>query len=132
MARKRASSQQESPRIATARNLRDAALTLLRKHGEWIRIPPQNIPTMSVEHAGFGILHRSPFQPIPQASDRDKYTTAVLGLRHIKYMPYGLDIWHPLKVLSVEWRADEILHVISFKRGSWEQELIRVAEEPIE
>jgi hypothetical protein len=38
--------------------------------------------------------------------------------------PYSLDIWAPRKVLSVQWAGSDNLLIVSFRRGSWEQDLL--------
>lgn len=49
------------------------------------------------------------------------------GLRPPQKLPYGLDIWEPLaKVLNIEW-SDNDVHVVSYKAGSWEQDLERLS-----
>jgi hypothetical protein len=35
-------------------------------------------------------------------------------------LPYGLEVWHGAKVLSVLWADDGRFEVASFVRGPWE------------
>jgi hypothetical protein len=35
-------------------------------------------------------------------------------------LPYGLEVWHGVKVLSVLWADDGRLEVARFVRGPWE------------
>jgi hypothetical protein len=39
-------------------------------------------------------------------------------------LPYGLDVWHGAKVLSIVWADDGAFEVISFVRGQWEDEAL--------
>jgi hypothetical protein len=39
-------------------------------------------------------------------------------------LPYGLDVWRGLKVLSVQWSTDGAFKVASFMRGAWEDEAL--------
>jgi len=39
-------------------------------------------------------------------------------------LPYGLDVWRGLKVLSVQWSAEGAFKVASFMRGAWEDEAL--------
>ena len=42
---------------------------------------------------------------------------------------YGLDIWWGKgKVLNIEWNDGETIEIVSFRRGSWEAELLALAE----
>jgi hypothetical protein len=40
-----------------------------------------------------------------------------------RMLPYGLDIWHNDRVLSIQWDADA-LTVITFQRGPWEKDVL--------
>jgi hypothetical protein len=42
-------------------------------------------------------------------------------------LSYCIDISHNQKVLSLEWADDGRTRVISFKRGSWEAELLALS-----
>jgi hypothetical protein len=38
-------------------------------------------------------------------------------------LPYGLDIWHHDRVLSLQWDGDH-LEVTGFRRGPWEEAVL--------
>jgi hypothetical protein len=48
------------------------------------------------------------------------------GLRPPQHLPYGLDVWERGKVLNIEWSDNNVL-VVSYKAGSWKQDLERLA-----
>jgi len=52
---------------------------------------------------------------------------AVADLRPPQNLPYGLDIWAPLKVLNIEWGVRGNVALVSFRPGEWEAELIAEA-----
>jgi hypothetical protein len=41
-------------------------------------------------------------------------------------LPYGLDIWHDQKVLSILWSDEGHFEVTTFVRGSWEDEALKL------
>jgi hypothetical protein len=43
------------------------------------------------------------------------------------YLPYVMDVWDGGKVLSLQWADDGSVEIISYKPGTWEQDLERHA-----
>lgn len=116
------------------RKLRDAALQLVERYGEWGETNIRRIRTG--RQAPFLVVSTTPFQRRPQASDDVKYLRA---LRAAQGAPVrleracGVDVWadlrvgaklKPLKVLSLGWNEGSAIDVVTFKRGSWERELL--------
>ena len=54
-----------------------------------------------------------------------KYMAAVFG-QPPRTLPYGLDIWHGKKVLSIDWDDAEAVEIRSFTPGKWEDTLLAV------
>jgi hypothetical protein len=122
-------------RIETAFQLRDHALAIVRRHGSYQSAGDAKFLMWRGE--ALSIMHRTPFQKWQagdaavralaakhEASlDDAKYAAATHGLELPEVLPYGLDVWHGKKVLSLEWADDGRARVISFKRGDWEEEL---------
>jgi hypothetical protein len=112
----------ESERVA---ELRDAALRVLERHGQWKPCGSRNLHMMTADVSNLLILHRTPFQKLLTPSERMKFMAAVLG-QAPRALPYGLDIWHGKKVFGIDWDDGREVEVRSFRRGEWEQRLLAV------
>ena len=87
-----------------ARELRDACLLLVARHG---------------------LASRQGGAPA---------TEVVLGPFRVRLTPTGarreMDVWHAgagtggAKVLGLWWSGDDVVTVVGFRRGAWEQELL--------
>jgi hypothetical protein len=42
-------------------------------------------------------------------------------------LPYCIDIFQARKLFSMEWADDGRLYIVSFKRGPWEVEFLKLA-----
>lgn len=129
----------KTSRIEDAIQLRDHALKIVRQHGSYQSAGDTRVLLWRGE--AFAIMHRTPFQKWSEPDDAAKKLAAInsVSLDHAKYaatlrgikppeaLPYGLDIWHGKKVFSLEWADDGRAHIISFKRGPWEDELLALA-----
>lgn len=91
----------------TAIRLRDAALIKLEKDGvwkDWGKCGPHLQWTANDgKETMYTVLLSTPFQ-------KDE-----------KFKNYELDIWVNRKVLSILWKQDRNITVISFRRGDWEK-----------
>ena len=105
--------------------LRDAALRVLERYGRWRPCGSRDLHMLTADVSNLLILHRTPFQKIFKPTDRMKYMAAVLG-RSPRTLPYGLDIWHGRKVLSIDWDEAEGVEIRSFTRGKWEDTVLAV------
>ena len=93
----------------TIRQLRDAAVSLLKLRGQWCS--NLGIETLDARVGGIDI------------SLRPAFDTAY---------SHGLDIWAPNKVLNIEWdEARRRLMTVSFGRGNWEQLLLSAAQQTV-
>ena len=58
----------------------------------------------------------------------------VLGPFRIRLTPSGarreMDVWHAggAKVLGLWWAGDDVVTVVGFRRGAWEQELLALGD----
>lgn len=132
-------------RIETALQLRDHALVILRRHGSYqsAGAPGGEAKFLMWRGEALSIMHRTPFQKWEAGDaavralatkrglslDRAKYAAALHGLDLPEVLPYGLDIWRGKKVFSLEWSDDGRSHIINFKRGEWEAELLELSPE---
>jgi hypothetical protein len=120
----------KSARLSHALELRDAALTIIKRIGIWNRTA-RDTRHLSAHANSFEIFYRTPFQRMPQVNNALKYRAAQLGLTAPKNLPYGLDIWAPNKVMNIEWDDKGNVELVSFHPGAWELELFALGREPI-
>jgi hypothetical protein len=128
-------------KIETALQLRDHALSILRQHGSYQG--DSDAKFLMWKDESFGIWLRTPFQKWdtgPEVAaktlaakhglslDQAKYAANLHGLKLPEVLPYCLDIWRGKKVFSLEWADDGRSHIISFKRGDWEAELLVLSQ----
>ncbi len=73
----------------------------------------------------FAFALRSPFTAWGiKASPPGSYSAALAKQRANPVLPWGLDVWHGRKVLSLHWDDAGRVEVISFTRGPWEDEAL--------
>src|SRR5262249_9693983 len=97
-------------KLTRALLLRDAAVTVLTRHGVWkaFRVARQTasggneIKALSARIGGLEISYRTPFQRVPEPNDGLRYLAVQHGVT-VRNLPYGLDVWAPKKVLNIEW-----------------------------
>ena len=79
----------------------------------------------------FAFALRSPFTAWGiKASPPGSYSAALAKQRANPVLPWGLDVWHGRKVLSLQWDDAGRVEVISFNRGLWEDEALALGPEP--
>jgi hypothetical protein len=105
--------------------LRDAGLSVLEVYGRWKPCGSRDLHMLTADVSNLLILYRTPFQKIFKPSERMKYMAAVFG-QPPRTLPYGLDIWHGKKVLSIDWDDAEAVEIRSFAPGKWEDTLLAV------
>lgn len=107
-----------------ATEIRDVVLPWLRANGAW-QEARSGLKLLGGTCGPFRFAYRTPFTPLPQTTARAprSHREAVLQQRAPLPLPYGLDVWHGAKVLSVEWSDGEAVNVISFRPGPWTTEL---------
>ena len=66
-------------------------------------------------------------QQPPDIPPLTKYLAAHRGKPTPVYLPYVMDVWDGGKVLSLQWADDGSVEIISYKSGTWEQDLERHA-----
>jgi hypothetical protein len=104
-------------KLARVTHLRDRALDLLKAKGAWHTVG-HGERLLGLDLGDLSMLYRTPFQPLPEASENVRYMQAMLGGKG--NLPYGLDIWHGRKkVMLVEWNEGEF-QVVTYRPGEWE------------
>lgn len=127
-------------RMETALQLRDHALLILRQQGRYE--PVGDVKFLMWKGEAFSMWLRTPFQKWETGSDvaakslaakhglsvdEAKYAATLHALKLPEVLPYCLDISQGRKVMSLEWADDGRAHIISFKRGPWEADLMALA-----
>jgi hypothetical protein len=126
-------------RTEAALQLRDHALTIVRRHGSYQQAGDAKFLMWNGD--SFGMMHRTPFQKwdAPDVAAKSLAANLGTGLGHAKYLaaqygvklpevlPYCIDIWRGKKVFSLEWADDGRSRIINFKRGAWEAEFLALA-----
>ena len=115
-------------RVERAKALRDFVLPLIREEGTLERVGPAAVVLWRTHSWSF--LYRTPFSRLPSSEAPALSYLHALLLQHVRpLLPYGLDVWHGPKVMSVEWNDIEF-HLISFRSGPWEAELMNLNTAP--
>jgi hypothetical protein len=123
---------QPAEKLRRATILRDAALEMLRREGNWQTTAGEHcLRLLHYEGTGFLMLHRTPFQQVPVSTKLVKEGFSERFQRELDKQ-YGLDIWvcGKGKVVNLIWNRNEPLEIVSFKRGSWENDLLTLCSAP--
>lgn len=122
-------------RTETARQIRDRALVLVRHYGSYEAVGEDK--DLTWRGAGFMVSYSTPLQRVEDPDAALKAAARKLGLsleqtrRQLareareglvvpQQLPYRLNIWQGRKVMNLEWSDDDALHIVSFRRGPWE------------
>ena len=106
--------------------IRDHVLTVVRERG---RLQIQRGPLRQIvfETGPWIVNHWTPFNTLsPEEASSTGYRHALERQHTRPDLPYGLDIWHGEKVLSILWSDRERFKVAIFVRGSWEDEALKL------
>ena len=112
-----------SDRTARALAIRDHLLPLIRAHGAMREISKGGLRMVAWKAGRFAFALRSPFTSWPDVVS-DSYEAALAMQRAGPVLPWGLEVWHGGKVLSLQWDDAGRAEVISFARGPWEDEAL--------
>lgn len=100
--------------------IRDHLLPLIRDRGA-IENQRGPVRVISLRMEPWAFSHWTPFNDLsPDEASSPGYRHAIERQRARPDLPYGLDVWHGDKVLSVLWSDDGAFEVVSFVRGPWE------------
>ena len=118
-------------RLRRVVEIRDASLALTRSKGRWSGSFVADGLTWMIRVGSIGALRvalRIPFTPPPELSDQLRYMVAGVPRVQLVEHPFGLDVWAGKKVLNLKWSDNDEFNVVSFRRGTWEDELLKAAE----
>jgi hypothetical protein len=100
--------------------IRDHLLLLVRQGGG-LEVQRGHVRLITLEQASWVIHHWTPFNDLlPGEASSPGYRHAVERQHETPDLPYGLEVWHGVKVLSVLWADDGRFEVSTFIRGPWE------------
>ena len=114
-----------SPRLVASNDdrvlaIRDHLLRLVHQDGE-LEVQRGPVRLVTWKQAAWVIHHWTPFNELqPGEASSPGYRHAVERQRSTPDLPYGLEVWHGVKVFSVLWADDGRFEVASFVRGPWE------------
>lgn len=100
--------------------IRDHLLPLVRAGGR-LEVQRGLVRLLVLKQAPFLIHHWTPFNDLqPGEASSPGYRHAVERQHAAPDLPYGLGVWHGVKVLNILWAIDGRFEVVSFVRGAWE------------
>jgi hypothetical protein len=113
--------------VARAIAIRNHLLPLIQAHGTLQEVSGMAGRVAVWKVGGFTCTLRNPFTPWPaEAPPAASYDQAISRQRAKPDLPWGLDVWHGRKVLSLQWDDEGQLEVLAFVRGPWEAEVLAV------
>jgi hypothetical protein len=106
--------------------IRDHLLPLVRERGA-LENQCGLVRLIVLQTGDWTINHWTPFSELmPDEASSPNYRHALERQHTRTDLPYGLDVWHGTKVLSVLWSDDGSFKVATFKRGSWEEDALKL------
>ena len=114
----------ETERTTQALAIRDLLLPMIRVHGAMQEVSGMVGRPVVWKAGDFTCTLRSPFTPWPAKVAIASYDHALSRQRAKPDLPWGLDVWHGRKVLSLQWNDAGRVEVVSFTRGPWEAEAL--------
>lgn len=104
--------------------IRDHVLPLVRERGT-VEVQRGSVRLTTLEMEPWVFHHWTPFSDLsPDEASAPGYRHAIERQHATPDLPYGLEIWRGLKVLSVLWVDAGDFEVPCFVRGSWEDEAL--------
>ena len=100
--------------------IRDHVLPFLRERGS-LQVQRDTVRLIELRMDKWTFRHWTPFNDIHSGeASSPGYRHAIERQRTQAELPYGLDVWHGVKVLRILWGNDGLFEVASFVRGPWE------------
>jgi hypothetical protein len=104
--------------------IRDHLLPLVRDRGT-VEVQRASVRLTTLETGPWVLHHWTPFNDLSTDEASSPGYRHALERQHARPdLPYGLEVWHGVKVLSVLWADDGAFEVVTFVRGSWEDEAL--------
>jgi hypothetical protein len=104
--------------------IRDHLLPLIRQRGT-LQVQRDVMRLIALELDPWVFNHWTPFNDLaPEQAASPGYRRALEEQRNRPELPYGLEVWHGDKVLSLLWADHGAFGVDCFIRGDWEDEAL--------
>ena len=104
--------------------IRDHILPLVREYGA-LEVQRDTVRLIELRIGAWTLRHWTPFNDlVPGEASSPGYRHAIERQHAKPDMPYGLDVYHGGRVLSVLWSDDGTMEVATFIRGPWEEEAL--------
>jgi hypothetical protein len=100
--------------------IRDHLLPLLRAQGA-LEVQRDMVRVVELRLAEWTVRHWTPFNELTYGEAASPgYRHAIERQRAQSNLPYGLEVWHEMRVLRILWADDGAFDVAEFVRGAWE------------
>ncbi|MBV8399337.1 MAG: hypothetical protein JOZ17_11450 [Acetobacteraceae bacterium] len=104
--------------------IRDHVLPLVRARGK-LEVQRGPVRVIRLRMHPWAFIHWTPFSELSSDEASSPGYRRALEHQHTRPdLPYGLDVWHGTKVLSVLWADQGDWEVLCFVRGPWEAEAL--------
>jgi hypothetical protein len=104
--------------------IRDHLLSLVREHGI-VEVQRGSVRLTALKIGAWLLYHWTPFNDLsPDEASSPGYRHAIERQYMRPDLPYGFDVWHGTKLLSILWANDGTFEVVGFIRGPWEDEAL--------
>jgi hypothetical protein len=107
--------------------IRDHLLPMVRAHG-LLEVQRGTLRLTTLQKGPWTVTHWTPFNDLaPDEASSPGYRHALERQQAGPALSYGIEIWHNAdKVLCMLWVDDGTSEIISFVRGPWEGEALRL------
>ena len=106
--------------------IRDHLLPLVRERGT-VETQRGPVRLIVLKTGGWILNHWTPFNELSVGEASSPGYRHALERQHTRPdLPYGLDVWRDSKLLRVLWSDDGSFEVVTFLRGSWEEDALRL------
>ena len=106
--------------------IRDHILPLLREYGA-LEVQRDTVRVVKLQIDNWTFRHWTPFNELTAGeASSPGYRHAIERQHTTPDLPYGLDVSHGEKVLSILWADDGSIEVTTFVRGAWEDEALEL------
>jgi hypothetical protein len=106
--------------------IRDHILPLLREYGA-LEVQRDTVRAVELKIDNWTFRHWTPFNELTAGEASSPGYRHAIERQHRKpNLPYGLEVFHGEKVLSILWADDGSNEVAIFVRGAWEDEALEL------
>jgi hypothetical protein len=112
--------------LLARRAIRDHILPLLREYGV-LEVQRDTVRVVELKIDDWAFRHWTPFNELTAGEASSPGYRRAIERQHTRPdLPYGLDVSHGEKVLSILWADDGSIEVATFVRGAWDDEALEL------